>query len=114
MATFDIPGEYLHTETDEYVIMFLEGGLSEIMVNVSPKIYQNYVIMRSKGKPLLFVQIKKALYGLLHSTILFYRNLVKDLESYGFQINPYKPCVANKMINNKHMTVVWHMDDLKV
>ena len=51
---------------------------------------------------------------LLSIALLFYRNLVKDIETYGFQINPYDPCVANKMINKKQMTVVWHMDDLKV
>ena len=58
MATFYIPGAYIHTETDEGVIMLLEGALYEIMVKVSPKIYKNYVIVSSKGKMLLYVQIK--------------------------------------------------------
>ena len=70
--------------------------------------------MSSKGKPLLYTQIQKALYGLLRSALLFYRNMVKDIEGYGFQIKPYDPCVANKMINCKQMTVLWHVDDLKV
>ena len=39
---------------------------------------------------------------------------MKDLEAYGFQIKPYDPCVAKKMIKNKQMAVVWHVDDLKV
>jgi hypothetical protein len=29
-------------------------------------------------------------------------------------INPYDFCVANKIINGKQCTVVWHVDDLKV
>ena len=29
-------------------------------------------------------------------------------------MNPYDPCVANKMINNKQHTVIWHVDDLKI
>jgi hypothetical protein len=33
---------------------------------------------------------------------------------WGFKINPYDPCVANKMENGKQLTVVWHVDDLKV
>ena len=49
--------------------MLLEGALSEIMVKVETKIYQNYVIMSSKGKPILYVQTKKVLYGLLPSAI---------------------------------------------
>ena len=30
------------------------------------------------------------------------------------QINPYDPCVANKFINGKQHTVMWHVDDLKI
>ena len=45
---------------------------------------------------------------------MFYRKLVKDLEEYVFEINPYDPCVANKMLNGIQMIVVWHVDDLKV
>ena len=35
-----------------------------------------------------------------------------DLTSLGFEINPYDPCVANKIINGKQMTICWHVDDL--
>ena len=31
-----------------------------------------------------------------------------------FELNPYDPCVANKMIGGKQMTVCWHVDDLNV
>ena len=40
--------------------------------------------------------------------------MIKDLESYVLQINPYDPCVGNNIIKNKYMTGVWHVDDLKV
>ena len=61
VAIFDIPGEYLHTEIGKDLPTFLEGALSEIMVKVAPKIYEKYVIMISKGKLLLYVQIKKVI-----------------------------------------------------
>jgi len=32
----------------------------------------------------------------------------------GFEINPYDPCVANKMINGTQMTIRWHADDLMI
>ena len=101
VATFDILGAYLHTVSDKDVIMFLERSLSELMVKLAPEIHQNYVIMRSKGKPLLYAQMKNALYGILCSVLLFYRKLVKYIEVYGFHINPYNPCLKKKMINNK-------------
>ena len=70
--------------------------------------------MSSKGKLLLYVQIKKVMYGLLCSSILFYRNTEKYIESYGFHINSYDLCVSNKMINDKQMREVCYVADLKV
>jgi hypothetical protein len=46
--------------------------------------------------------------------LLYYQRFVKDLKSIGFQVNPYDPCVANKTVKGKQLTVVWHVDDLKV
>ena len=36
-----------------------------------------------------------------------------DLEQQGYILNPYDPCVINKIIKNNIHTVVWHVDDLK-
>ena len=38
----------------------------------------------------------------------------KDLETDGFVFNPYDPCVANKKIDGDNLTVLFHVDDLKV
>ena len=32
----------------------------------------------------------------------------------GFEINPYDWCVANKTVDRKQTTVVWHVDNLKI
>jgi hypothetical protein len=45
---------------------------------------------------------------------MFYKQLVADLESIGFALNPYYPCITNKVINGNQMTVCWHDNDLKV
>ena len=34
MANIGIPGAYIHTETDEHMIMLLKGKLSEMMLSV--------------------------------------------------------------------------------
>ena len=39
--------------------------------------------------------------------------LKKDLESIGFVFNPYDPCVANRIVNGKQQTVLFHVDDMK-
>ena len=51
---------------------------------------------------------------MLRDALLFYNKLRSDLENTGFEINPYDPCVANKMVNGHQMTICWHMDDFKV
>jgi hypothetical protein len=51
---------------------------------------------------------------MMKSALLFYRKLVAELLNMGFEINPYDPCVANKMVNGTQMTVRWHVDDLMI
>ena len=50
----------------------------------------------------------------MQASLMFYQKLLKDLESKGFVVNPYDPCVANKVINGEQFTIVWHVDDLKL
>jgi hypothetical protein len=53
VAVFDIPGAYLHNETNEDVIMVLEGRLAKLMVKVAPNLYRKYTTTNSKGKKAL-------------------------------------------------------------
>jgi hypothetical protein len=94
--------------------MRLRGKLAELMVKVAPKIYFKYVIINRKGEKVLYVRLLNALYGIMKAALLYYQRFVKDLISIGFEINPYDPCVANKTVKHKQLTVVWHVDDLKV
>ena len=50
---------------------------------------------------------------MLVSAMLFYHKLTNVLLSYSFELNPYNPCVANKIINSEQLTICWHVDDLK-
>ncbi len=111
-ATCDIPGAFLQADNPDYVLMRLDGILAELMAKVDHKLYHKYITTNAKGKPVLYIQLEKAVYGMMKSALLFYRKLVADLISLGFEINPYDPCVANKMVRGKQLTVCWHVDDL--
>ena len=89
---------------DEVVFIVFHGPLTELMVAADPALYRKYVKYKD-GKAILYMQLEKALYGCLKSALLFYEKLVADLEDYGFEINPYDPCVANKMVNGSQLTV---------
>ena len=74
---------------------------------------RDYVVTE-RGQTVLYLELRKALYGMLQSALLFYKKLRRDLEKVGFVVNPYDPCVANKVVDGSQMTVVWHVDDLKI
>eukprot|EP00804_Cyclotella_cryptica_P002489 CCRYP_018085-RG/>CCRYP_018085-RG protein AED:0.29 eAED:0.29 QI:0/-1/0/1/-1/1/1/0/626 len=114
VAYIDLPGAFLHTLTDEKVIMVLRGELCELMCLIDPKLYRKHVCKDRKGQPVLYVELYKSLYGLMRSALLFYRKLRKELENYGMKMNPYDLCVANKDTRHGQLTVLWHVDDLKI
>jgi hypothetical protein len=48
------------------------------------------------------------------ASLLYYRKFVKSLTDIDFVINPYDPCVTNKMIEGNQMTICFHVDDCKL
>ena len=94
VACFDIPGAFLHADSDEDITMILKGRLAKLMVKVAPNLYRKYISVDAKGSAILYVKMQKAIYGLLRSALLCYNELMADLEGDGSVINPYDPCVA--------------------
>ena len=87
----------MNTDVDEDVIMVLKAELADMMVQIAPEIYRRYVTIDRKGNKILYVKLQKALYGLMRASLLFYRKLRKEFKNYGVVVNPYDPCVGNKM-----------------
>ena len=116
VMTADIPNAFVQTEMvqtgNERVVMKIKGYLVDMLLELAEEVYKDFVVYENNIK-VLYVEVLKALYGMLQASLLFYKKLKKDLESIGFKINPYDPCVANRMINGKQHTVTWHVDDLK-
>ena len=50
----------------------------------------------------------------MNASLLFWKKLAKSLTSWGFELNSYDWCCANKMINGKQCTILWNVDDLKL
>jgi len=113
----DISNAFIQTrmeDDDEEVIMVLRGKLAELLVKLAPEMYRKYIHLDNRGQTVLYVKVLNALYGMLKAALMFYRKFVTDIKSIGFELNPYDPCMANKMINGKQFTIVWHVDDLKI
>ena len=114
----DIPNAFIQApmpvirEEDERVIMKICGILVSMLIKLDPTLYGPYVVFE-KGEKVIYVRVLKAIYGMLQAALLWYQKFRTDLESEGYVFNPYDSCVANKVINGKQHTVVFHVDDLK-
>ena len=118
IMTADIPNAFVQTDIDkkeigERIIMKIRGPLVDMLLELSYETYAAYVVYDEGRGKVLYVAMEKALYGMLQSSLLYYKKFRKDIESIGFVVNPYDPCVANRIVNGKQHTVTWHVDDLK-
>ncbi len=57
VACFDIPGAFLHMDSDEDIAMILKGRLAELIVQVAPNLYRKYITVDRKGTAILYVRI---------------------------------------------------------
>ena len=83
------------------------------MAQVNPSIYGKYVRVEN-GQELLYLHLQKYLYRTLWSALIFYKKILKDMESQGFELNLYDPCVVNKMVNGKQIMIVYQVDYLNI
>jgi hypothetical protein len=92
----------------------IRGVLVDILVEIAPDVYKSYVSRDKKGMNQLLVQCQNARYGTMVAIFLYYRKFVKSLTDVGFIINPYDPCVANKIIEGKQTLICFHVYDFKI
>ena len=97
---------------DIFTVMKIEGLDVDVMCDVDAS-YKAFVT-EENGKRVMYLQLVKALYGCVRSALLWYDLFKSTLEKMGFKLNPYDPCVANKMINGTQCTLVWYVDDNKI
>ena len=63
---------------------------------------------------MLYVKSLNSIYGIIKAEISIYKKFVGNITYFGFKLNPYDPCVENKLISFKRMNVVWNFYDIKV
>jgi len=87
VAVTDIPGAFLHADMEDDVHMLLKGTIAELIVKLDPTLYSKYIWENKQGKPMLYVKLRKALYGTLQAALLFWRLLSDTLIGWGFKLN---------------------------
>jgi hypothetical protein len=88
--------------------------LVDILVEITPDVYMPYVTKDKKGTKQFPVQCQNALYDTMFASLLYYRKFINSMTDIDFTINSYGPCVANKRIEGKQMTICFHIDDCNI
>ena len=116
MLTADVPNAFIQAKIDkkrgdEKIIMKITGKLVDVLIRLAPEVYSGYVVYE-KGRRVIYVEVLRALYGMLISAMLWYKKFRGDLEEIGFEFNPYDPCIANRIVKKKQQTIRFHVDDI--
>ena len=61
-----------------------------------------------------YMLVLRSIYGCIESALQWYKLYSEKLMKKVFELNPYDRCVANKMVNGKHCTYVWYLDNNKL
>ena len=112
-ATVDLPGFFLQTEADKdnQLILKLTGAVAILLVEADEDKWRKH-LQKENGKWVIYVSCDKVIYGTMNAALLAYKKLAKLFREWGFVMNPYDPCVWNKMVGGKQMTIMFHIDDL--
>ena len=81
----------------EKIRIKIKGVLVDILVHIDPGEYCTNVVYE-RGHNVLYLEVLKAIYGMLQSALLSYINLRKYFQTDGFKFKLYHPRVFNKII----------------
>jgi hypothetical protein len=118
VMTCDIPNAFIQVYLpkkepgEDRVMMKITGVLVGMLVDINPESYGPAIVLENQKKS-LYVEVLKAIYGMLEAALLWYKTFRKDLKDNGFIFYQYDPCVANKKVQGLQQTIVFHVDDLK-
>ena len=80
-----------------------------MLLNIDTEKNRDKVVIE-KGKKVIYVVLKPALYGDLIIYLIIWLYLVGKMKPWGFQPNPYDPCIMNKLFGENVCIVCWNVD----
>lgn len=105
--TFDVGMAFLEAKMDEEIYMMLDKVTTSVLVKSNPE----FAGLVRNGK--ILVQLKRALYGCIQSSKLWYDRIRTFLYSIGFTCNPVDMCIFNRTskFDGSQCTIGLHVDD---
>jgi hypothetical protein len=111
VAIVDILNAFIQTvveDDEDKVVMKIRGHIVDVLVKVAPKVYGPYVSTDKQGRKQLLVECLNTIYGTMVASLLYYRKFTRSLKNQGYMMNSYDPCVWNKIVEEKQITVCFH------
>jgi hypothetical protein len=116
-AIVDFPNAFIQTvveDNKDKVVVRIREHMADILVKVAPKVYGPYMSTNKQGRKQLLVECLNAIYSMMVASLLYYWKFTRSLKNQGYMMNPYNPCVWNKIVEEKQITICFHLDDCKV
>ena len=88
--------------------------VADWLVKAAPEVYEPYVVINKRSDKSLLGECYNAIYGTMVAGLLYYRKFTSELKERGFEMSTYDPCVWNKTIRGKQLTICFHVDDCKI
>lgn len=102
ICSMDIEGAYLEADLPEPIYMRLSKDATESLNSLAPATYGRTIV----------VKLKKALYGLVVSSKLWYDKLKGVLLKLGLTVHHYDSCVFVGVYRNANIILSCYVDDL--
>ena len=83
------------------VLINIRVVLVDLLIRIDLELYVPFVTTDKKIEKLLIIKFLNAIYVHMVDILIYYNKFVKTLKRNVFQLNPYDPCVSNRLINNK-------------
>jgi hypothetical protein len=88
ILTCDIPNAFIQAllpkkdPGEDRVVMKITGVLVDMLVDINPERYGPAVVLENRKK-VLYVEVLKAINGMIEAALLWYKKFRKDLEDIG-------------------------------
>ena len=87
--------------------------LVDMLIDVAPDVYIQYVTTDRKGIKQLITKFINAIYGTMEASLLYYCKFCETLKLNKFNMDTYYPCVANRLVNGLQQSILFHVDYCK-
>jgi hypothetical protein len=124
VSTIDFTAAFLNAELPVQVsngvefrrILELTPDLVQLILEIEPEWKQFICPGRGKNgtacKGSMFFVIDKALYGMIESSLAWFRELSNTLNNLGFKQSETDPCVFHSYLNGDRTSIIVYVDDL--